>query len=399
MKRTPVDGAFPSFIAPLPPVNAVARRCPVPREKASNRILLVKLLAYGDCIMASPLVRALRDAYPEAYITWMVERKYLQAVDANPDIDEIIVWEGAYWQDLMPGRWKKWLDIPKRRLGTRWLAAAWKLRRQLRERRFDVLISMHPEKWRSLPAAAGAAVSIGVFETKPGREKFYQFAHRKASLPAHRTDQYLTPLASLGLSTAVSKQLVLGFTAEDAEAANDLLEQQGHPKDQSFVVLSAVTTSETRNWPADRYGQLGDALTHLGYRVALISSPNPQEREVVRRIAARMQTPPLLALGVLTFRQMAALIARASLIICGDTGPMHVAAAVGTPYLALFGSTPILGRAPQAARGLCLAHAVPCGPCDKDVCSQSGENILRCLKLISVEETLAAASKLLKSAA
>lgn len=399
MKRTPVEGAFPSFITPLSPANAEIRRCPVTREKASKRILLVKLLAYGDCIMASPLVRALRDSYPEAYITWMVERKYLEAVDANPDIDEIIVWEGAYWQDLMPGRWKKWLDVPKRRLGTRWLVQAWKLRRQLRQRNFDVLISMHPEKWRSLPAATGAAVSIGVFETKPGREKFYNFAHQKESLPVHRTDQYLTPLASLGLSTAVSKQLVLGFTAEDAEAADALLEQQGHSKDKPFVVLSAVTTSETRNWPAERYGQLGDALAHVGCRVALISSPSLKEREVVSEIAAQMQTQPLLALGVLTFRQMSAFIARASLIICGDTGPMHVAAAVGTPYLALFGPTPTSGRAPQAGRGLCLAHAVPCGPCDKDVCSQSGENTLRCLKLISVEETLAAASKLLRPAA
>lgn len=399
MRRTPVDGAFPSFITPLSPVNAEIRRCPVPREKASKRILLVKLLAYGDCIMASPLVRALRDAYPEAYITWMVERKYLQAVDANPDIDEILVWEGSYWQDLLPGRWKKWLDIPKRRLGTRWLVQAWKFRRQLRRRSFDVLISMHPEKWRSLPAATGAAVSIGVFETKPGREQFYTHVHRKEVLPAHRTDQYLTPLASLGLSAAVSKQLVLGFTAEDAQAADALLEQQGHSKDQPFVVLSAVTTSETRNWPAERYVQLGDALAQSGYRVALISSPNPKEREVVSRIAARMQTPPLLALGVLTFRQMAALLARASLIVCGDTGPMHVAAAVGTPYLALFGSTPTLSRAPQAGRGLYLAHAVPCGPCDKDFCTQSGENTLRCLKLISVEETLAAADKLLRFAA
>jgi len=399
MKHATGGAAFPEFITPLSPVNAVTRRCPVPRDKASRRILLVKMLAYGDNIMASPLVSALREAYPEAYITWMVERKYLQSVDANPDIDEIIAWEGAYWQDLLPARWKKWLDIPKRQLGVRWLAQALRFRRQLRGRKFDVLISMHPEKWRLLLSAAGAAASIGIFETGRGLEERYTFAHPIDTLPAHRTDKYLVPLRSLGLSPAVSKQMTLGFTAEDAEAADDLLTRQGQPKDKPFVVLALMTTWTSRNWPIERYVALGDALARQGHRIALISSPSPEEREAVGAVAAQMQTPPLLALGSLTFRQMAALLARASLVISSDSGPMHVAAAVGTPYLALFGSTPIAGRAPLAGRGLSLAHAVPCGPCDQGSCAQTGADYLRCMKLITVDEVLAAAEQLLGKAA
>ena len=157
-----------------------------------------------------------------------------------------------------------------------------------------------------------------------------------------------------------------------------------------------MTTWPSRNWSAERYAALGDALAKQGHWVALISSPSLKEREAVSGIADQMQRPPLLALGSLSFRQMAALLSRALLVISGDTGPMHVAAAVGTPYLALFGSTPVLGRAPLAGPGISVAHPVPCGPCDKEFCTQEGENVLRCLKLISVDEALAAAQKLLK---
>ena len=85
---------------------------------------------------------------------------------------------------------------------------------------------------------------------------------------------------------------------------------------------------------------------------------------------------------MLTFRQMAALIARAPALVSGDTGPMHVAAAVGTPFVALFGPTPADGRAPLAGRGTVLLHPVPCGPCDQKVCPNKDEDQMRCMRLI-----------------
>ena len=394
---------YPQFTAPLNPVNVLVQRCAVSREAASKRILIVRLGSHGDILMATPLLTALRGAYPDAYITWIVEHSAFDSLAANPYIDELLVWDSSYWRDMIHLRGLKLL-APKRFLGLPWLAHALPMAAALRGRRYDTLISLQPEEWPSLLPGTGAQTTLGVFdtfrqfsgvkETSPYAKR-YTHAYTYDSLPEHRTDQYLLPLEALGLPSTDDKQMVLAFTAEDAAAADDFLRQQEYADNQPFVVLAPMTTWPSRNWPAERYVQLGDALTSTGYQVILISSPSPKERDAVGRVAAQMQTLPLLALGSLSFRQMAALLARASLVISGDTGPMHAAAAVGTPFLALFGSTSVLGRAPLAGRGLSVAHAVPCGPCDKEFCTQSGENILRCLKPITVTEALLAAAKLL----
>lgn len=394
---------YPRFTPPLTPLNVPIQRCAVPRDAASKRILIVRLGSHGDILMATPLLAALRGAYPDAHLTWIVEQSAADSLAANPHLDELLVWDSNFWRGMMRAHGLKILT-PKRFLGLPWLFQALRMSLQLRARHYDTLISLQPEEWPTLLPGTGAATTIGVFDTFrqfSGATKTspyagrYTHAYTYADLPEHRTDEYLLPLQALDLPLPQDKQMVLGFTAEDAAAASDFLRQEGQPDNEPFVVLAPMTTWESRNWPAERYVQIGDALASLGHRVAVISSPSPKEREAVKGIADQMQTPPLLALGSLSFRQMAALLARASLVISGDTGPMHVAAAVGTPYLALFGSTPILGRAPLAGRGLSLAHAVPCGPCDKEFCSQSAENHLRCLKLITVDEARAAAERLL----
>ncbi len=399
---------YPQFTAPLTPINLPVRRCAVSRDAASKRILIVRLGSHGDILMATPLLAALRRAYPDAHITWIVEHSAADSLLANPHIDELLIWDSRYWRSMI--RTRK-LDIlaPQRVLGLRWLFQALKMRSELHGCHYDTLISLQPEEWPTLLSGTGAQTTIGVFdtfrqfsgakETSPHARR-YTYAYTYSNLPEHRTDQYLLPLKALGLPSvdAQDKQMVLGFTAEDADAAEDFLRQQpGDKADQPLVVLAPMTTWTSRNWPAERYVQLGDALAKLGCQVVLISSPSPKEREAVGTIASQMQRPPLLALGSLSFRQMAALLARALLVISGDTGPMHVAAAVGTPYLALFGPTPILGRAPLAGRGLSLAHPVPCGPCDKEFCVLSNENYLLCLNLITIDEVLAAATRLLRS--
>jgi heptosyltransferase-2 len=92
---------------------------------------------------------------------------------------------------------------------------------------------------------------------------------------------------------------------------------------------------------------------------------------------------------------MGALLARALLLVSGDTGPMHAAASIGTPYLALFGPTPTQDRVPLVGTGRAVFHRVPCGPCDKKRCGNTGEDVLRCLRLITVDEALTAANELI----
>ena len=201
-------------------------------------------------------------------------------------------------------------------------------------------------------------------------------------------------LEALGLPKPADPQMTMGFTAKDKTAAEGFLQAQNIGPAERFVVLAPLTTWPTKCWPAERYAALGDALAgQHGCRIVLIGAR--REQETLTQIATAMSAPAAVSAGLLSFREAAALIAQSSLLVSGDTGPMHVAAAVGAPQVALFGATSPLWYGPRSPHAVSLLHEVPCGPCDQKECSQVGDNFLRCLKLISVDEALAAAGKLL----
>ena len=385
---------YSHFLAPLTPFNLPVRRCPVAREEASHRILIMRLAAYGDILMATPLLAGLRRAWPEAHITWIVGEDARGAVEAQPFLDEILVWPTDYWTKRL-------------RKGRPWLQPVWSytaraLRRALKANAYDVFISLQPEEWPHFVAHVAAPTSIGIFDTflrhyggrrdRHDRDRLYQHSYSHPDL--HRGDQYAYALRALGLAAGTPEPMSLGYTEEDAAAVRRLLEEAGAASER-LAVLAPMTSWATKNWPPERYAELGDRLwSDCGVRPVLIGSPG--EREGVAAIAARMECRPLLAAGELTFRQSAALLDRAALVVSGDTGPMHAAAALGRPQVALFGPTSPDWYGPRGGRALTLAHPVPCGPCDQKSCRNTDDPHL-CMRLLTVEEVYEAARALLES--
>ena len=379
----------PCFLPPLTPCNLPLRRCSVPRAQASRRILIQRAGAFGDILMGTPLLAALREAYPDAHLTWLVEDAE-QAIDASPYLDEYIRWDRAYWKRPL-----------RRGLYPVWLARVLRFRKVLREARFDVFISFQPEEWPLLARGVNAPVSVGIFDTfrrfygatKTSRNtRLYSHPFAYPDLPEHRTDQYLLALRALGLSDHVPKQMSLGYTEDDRDAAAAFLDRQGIGSKERLVVLAPWTTWPTRCWPAERFVAVGNALARHGWRVLILGGP--KEREATLALAEQMDPRPVAVAGELTFRQMAALIDRTALLITGDTGPMHVAAALETPQVALFGPTSPAWYGPRTDTCLPLLHPVPCGPCDKKHC-RNLQNPHLCMTLLTVEEVLAAAQRLL----
>lgn len=376
------------------PCNVPVQRCPVPREQASHRILIMLTGAHGDIVMGTPFLAALRQLYPEAHLTWIVEHTDAEAIDANPFIDEYIFWDGYYWKRMM-----------RRGLYPLWVIRALKMKRELRRRQYDIYVTFKGEEWPLLAYGVGAPLSMGVFDTfrqyygatrTSRRTRLYTHAYAYPHVPPHRVDQYLLPLRALEVPLPVAKKMYIGYTADDVSVVESFLE--GHRVSGSIplVVIAPMTTWPSRCWPSERYAQLGDALMGAqNCRVVLIGSR--REEDAVANVAAQMRVQPIIASGIFSFRQMAALIARASLLVSGDTGPMHVASAVDTPFVALFGPTPVAERAPLSGRGLTLMHPVPCGPCDQERCPNTGEDFMRCMKLLTVDEVYEAASALLGS--
>jgi ADP-heptose:LPS heptosyltransferase len=355
----------------------------------------MRLGSSGDIVMTSPLLRALRRAYPDGFITFIAEHTHLEAIDANPIVDEVVRWDSSYF--YKPLRKHRYLQ---------WVWRVLEFAPQLRQRRFDIFICFDPEDWRLMPRGARAPVSIGVFDTwrslhednaTSPNTRYYTKAFTWQDLPEHRSQAALLPLQPLNLPPPADLRMTIGFTAEDAAAIGRFLADAGLAERQPYVVVAPMTTWESRCWPLDRYAQLCDHIHALrpATRVVLIGSA--KERDAVLRVAEEMATPPVVAAGAFGFRQMAALIAGADLVVSGDTGPMHVAAAVGTPYVALFGPTPPAGRAPLQGPGLTIVHPVPCGPCDREHCGNPPETFKLCMNLISVDEAFDAVSHCVRS--
>ena len=389
---------YPKFLQPLDPCNVPVQRCPAPRERAERRILVMRTGAFGDVLMGTPLLAALRRAYPTAHLTWLVEPKHVQCMDANPHVDEILAWNGGYWKRFL-------------RMGNLigWAALAARFAWQMHRRRYDVFISFQPEEYWPLRYAVGATENIGVFDTfrrfnhdaaTSRNARHYQHVFTHEDLPPHRTDQYLLALRALGLPPPTDKHMRLGFTAQDAEAVCRLLAEAEITAECPYVVIAPTTTWESRNWPAERFVEVGNALAQRGYQIVLVGNRRSKKRDqatldLVLDIKARLAVPPLLAMDRLSFRELAALIDRAALVVSGDTGPMHMAGALDTPFVGIFGPTSPHWYAPLAGRGIPLSHEVPCGPCDRPVCTNGPEEQRLCLRLVTTAEVLQAADALL----
>lgn len=386
------------FANPEKPVNF-----PLSRQGEGNgkplRILIHQVGLFGEVLMATPLLPALREAYPDAHITWVIDPIYRNVVDASPYLDSLLLWDTKAWRQL------------RKRNPLFWLYQLYRTLREVSQAEggWDIYISFLPEKWGSLARSMKSRHRIGVFDTHwdffgqtetSKNTRHYTRAFTRAELPEHRTDMYLLPLTELGIPLPREKAMTLGFTQDDAAVVEAFLQAQGVQPHEKLVLVAPTTTWESRCWPVESYIALGNRLTQEDpqVRLVLLGRPTPEEKAILEPILAGWRGATVSAVGALSFRQMAALTARGSLMISGDTGTMHVAAAVGTPYLAFFGPTPAEGRRPLFGAGRALEHPLPCAPCESKTCKFTGAEERKCLRAIGVDEALQAVRSLLQEA-
>jgi heptosyltransferase-1 len=349
--------------------------------------------AYGDILMGSPVLSALRDAYPNAHITWVVEPGGSPIIAAHPDIDDLLLWHGTFFKQL-----KRYLFFPFPVVAYHSI----KLWKEIKKRDYDIFICYQPEEWPLFTKIVNAKTSIGIFDTfrryyKAQRSsqntKLFSHAITFSDLPPHRIDQYAMALKALGIEPLKSKKMSMGYMAEDRIAAETWLKANGFSDNERPVLIAPSTTWPTKCWPIERYSQLADKLSELGKKVILIGSA--KECDALQKVAKDSKSDPIILAGELTISAFAALVDRSDLVVSGDTGPMHIAASLSTPYVAIFGPTSPEWYGPLDSVGIHLSCPPPCGPCDQKKCDQQGDNFLRCQKDISVETVFKACVKLL----
>ncbi|TCO81613.1 heptosyltransferase-1 [Plasticicumulans lactativorans] len=337
-----------------------------------QRILIVRLSAIGDVVMASGLIPALRARHPDAHLAWLIEPAAAPLLAANPRLDEVIVWPRGEWQRLRTERrWRELAGAVRRFVGA------------LRARRFDLVLDTQGLlKSGLLARASGAATRIGLGSKEGSRYLMTRVVARDPGGPRLIGREYRALAAALGCPPEAFR-MDLATRPEDAVAARERLAEAG--VDGPYAVLAPFTTRPQKHWFEERWAALAPRLAaRLGLPVVLLGGPG--DREAAARIATAAPGLRDLA-GRTSLAQTVAAIRDARLLIGVDTGLTHMGIACEVPTLALFGSTrPYLD--PGTPRARVLYHALPCSPCRRrPTCGGRFD----CMRAHEVDGVLAAA--------
>ena len=332
-----------------------------------RNILIIKLRYIGDVLLATPTVRAIKAAQPDVRVTMMVNRGTEDVLSGNPDLDEILV-----------------LDKGS-------LAAQWRLIAGLRSRRFDTVIDLTDgDRSAFLSWVSGAPVRIGFNDEHRWRGKYYTQVVQSLPGVQHRIDRDLDALKPMSIQAGL-KDLVLRVTPEEADSADQLLDQLGVQRSQSMVILQPGARYWFKAWPPERYAELADRLTSQ-YGCHVLIGGSSADLDLAQQIRQMAKSRPTIMAGRTTIKQFAAIAKRSVLFVGSDSGAMHIAAAVGTSVVALFGPSNPREWGPRGGPAEILYKEIDCRICFHPTCTRGEEN---CMRRISVEEVIAAAQKLL----
>lgn len=333
-----------------------------------KNILLIRLSSLGDIVLTSPAIRAVRQHFPAAHISMLVGEQSADLLTANPHLDEVITFD--------------------RKAGNKDTGQMRRVIRLLRERRFDLVIDFQ-RKFRTslLGYLSGAKCRVGYHQPNgmlctvrvPDRSNRAVRAGRISSAPA--IDRYFALLHAIGVE-ATDKTLELFITDTDRAFSHELMATKGIKADRPKIGLFPGAAWKLREWMPDRFAAIGDrAAQEFGAQVLLFGGP--AEGELVQQVGDLMTTEAIPLAGTLHIRQLAGLIEQCDLFVTNDTGPMHVAAAMQTPTVALFGPGDHIRFQPLDPIHTTIRHHVPCNPC-KQFTNRCKNNI--CMKLITVDE-------------
>lgn len=357
---------------------------PAPRPAAPRRILIVRLSAIGDVVMASGLVPALKARWPDAQLSWLTESATVPLLRHNPRLHEVIVWPRAEWQLL----WKQ------RRLLALWRAVR-RFRAGLRARSFDLVLDAQGLLKSGLLAwLTGAPRRAGLLSREGSQWLMTERVGAPPGDDARMSHEYRDLADHLGAPTG-SFRLDLAVGDAPRAAARAVLAEAGVAIGPAgrIAALAPFTTRPQKHWFEDRWAALAQALRAQGLVPVLLGGP--ADREAAARIAAQAGPALVDLTGRLKLDETVAAIAESALLIGVDTGLTHMGTALGVPTVGLFGSTrPYLDA--LTPRTAILYEKLDCSPCRRrPTCGGA----FHCMRHWTVEAVLAQAQRQLVLAA
>jgi len=349
---------------------------PLPPPGEISRILVVKVWAIGEAIMATPTFRALRELFPEARITMLTGRAAYPVVELSPRFDKVLAADEAVFLKPKP-------------------AELLSLVKELRRERYDLVVSLH-HAWQFgvFAALTGARRRVG-FDRR--REGFAYSTRVKLEPGRHQVNEYFDLAKALG-TTGEPGPLEIYTDGSDELYAYETMERLKEAGKRAALVapgggVNPKTKMPEKRWPVERYAALIEMLAP-DFAVALVGGPGDEEAGAA--VAGKLKAEVTNLIGRTTLRELYALLTRADLFVGNDSAPMHLAAAAGAPTVAAFGPTDPTLNGPWSDRARVITRETDCAPCYRDgyfpECSDR-----RCLENVSAAEIYAGVMEFLDS--
>jgi len=340
-----------------------------------KRVLITRTDRLGDVLLSTPVIEALRVKLPQSYIAMLVTTYTQEVLEGNPFLDEVMAFDKA-------GQGRN-------------LWAAWRLIKLLRQKKFDLAIILHPTNrihWFAF--LAGIPKRLG-YDRKCGFLLTDRIKHDKQLGQKHESEYAMDLVRYLGI-TPQKHSLYMPVKKESEEWAKALFQGAGIKDSDRLLIIHPTASCPSRIWPPERFAQVADQLAQrYGFKIIIISGL--KDRHKAEMVVKHMHAAALNLPGKTSLSQLASVLKRAQLFISTDSGPMHLAVALGVPVITIFGRSQAgLGPkrwGPLGERSRVLHKTVGCTDCFAHNCKKG----FACLMATTVEDVLAAADSILKS--
>jgi len=288
-------------------------------ERFKN-ILIAKPSSLGDIVLALPALRALRMSFPEAKISWLIRPEFAPLIENHPHLNEIIKFDrkllGKAW--FHPGAF----------------GALISLIRKLRRSKFDAVFDFQGLfRTASLAWLSGSKKRFGMANAREFATIFYTHKVPQNIECIHMVDYYLKIIQAAGASD-FGVEFVFPQNPGAEDSAGKLLTSHGIEGD--YAVLISGSVHQDKCWPPERFAQLADKISSR-YGLSIVATGSASESGIVEKVKEKANVPIASLAGQTSLSELVALFKRAKLVVSNDTGPGHIAAALGVPLVLMFG--------------------------------------------------------------
>ena len=324
-----------------------------------DKILVIRVDGIGDLLNTTPAIALLRENYPSAEITVLARPLNAPVLVGNPDVDRILIFDRS-------GK-------------HRGIFARLQFYRALRRERFQLVVAMQTAMWSHLVAfLSGAQHRLGRYQKRFRRTLTHAWRGKYRKGETHEVDRNLE-LVRLICNGEGNRQLVFHLLPDELAAAEARVAAWGIGSDAFLVGIHPGGSSFDKRWPEKQYAELADRLVQH-HNATILLLRGPEETELVQNIQDAMRSRAI-PYAPETIRELGALLSCCDLVVCNDSGPMHLAAALDVPIVAIFGPTDHVAWHPMSENAAIVRRDMPCWPCSAHKCKIGWE----CTKKLRIE--------------